>query len=124
MMCCFYSSTMSVILNYLTIMGLATCNLAALPKLTDYRTILVVMNRLSSTGPRNINTKRIDKAYAELHRSLRRQMFRQAGTSSYGNPRRLTLADYTVSFTCIHDTTPLVYEPDRPEQQEAEGFTR
>jgi len=36
----------------------------------------------------------------------------------------LTLADYTVSFTCIHDTTPLVYEPDRPEQQEAGGFTR
>ena len=115
---------MSVILNYLNIMGFATCNIEQRPELTDSRNVLLVMNRLSSTGPRNINTKRIDKAYAELHRSLRRQMFRQAGTSSYGNPRRLTLADYTVSFTCIHDTTPLVYEPDRLEQQEAEGFTR
>ena len=67
---------MPVILNHLTIMGVATCNIAQRPELTDSRTVLLVMNR---TGLRNLNTKRIDDAYAKLHRSLRRQMFRQAG---------------------------------------------
>lgn len=104
---------MPVILNHLTIMGVATCNIAQRPELTDSRTVLLVMNR---TGLRNLNTKRIDDAYAKLHRSLRRQMFRQAGRSAYGSPQRLTMADYTVSFTCIHETTPIVYSPDRPEQ--------
>jgi len=117
---------MSVILNHLSIMGFATCNTEQRPELTDSRNVLLVMNSINSTEPRNLNTKRIDKAYAELHRSLRRQMFRQAGTSSYGNPRRLTLADYTVSFTCIHDTMPIVYDQDvdRPERPEPEDFTR
>ena len=104
---------MLVLQNHLTIMGVATCNVAALPELTASRSIVLV------TEPRNLNTKRIDDTYVALHKSLRRQMFRQAG--GYGTPQRLTIADYTVSFTCIHDTTPYVHETDIDRQ---EDFTR
>jgi hypothetical protein len=120
-MCFFHCIAMSVILNYLTIMGTATCNIAPRPELTDSCNVLLVMNCAHSTDLRNLNTKRIDDAYAKLHRSLRRQMFRQAGRSTYGDPQRLTMADYTVSFTSIHDTTPIVQGPDI-EQPEPERF--
>jgi len=58
------------------------------------------------------DSQRIDTAYTELHRSLRRQMFAQAGASAYGVPQQLTMADYSLSFSCIHDTTPIVFDLD------------
>jgi hypothetical protein len=50
---------MSVILNYVTIMGLATCNVAQRPELTDSSYVLLVMNSINSTELRNLNTKRM-----------------------------------------------------------------
>ena len=109
---------MSVLLNYLTIVGVAKCNIASRPDLTHSTQILLVMNSIESTALRNLNTKRIDDAYVQIHRELRRQMFQQAGGSAYGSPQHLTMADYTISFTCDHDTTPIVHDPDieLPEQ--------
>ena len=114
---------MSLLLNYLTIMGKATCNTATRPELTDSRRVLLVMNSKESTKLRDLNTQRIDTAYTEIHRSLRRQMFAQAGGAASGIPQHLTMADYTLSFSCIHDMTPICFDPDfdLPEQPVAEG---
>jgi hypothetical protein len=103
---------MSVLLNYLTIVGVAKCNIAPRPDLTYSTQILLVMNSIESTALRNLNTKRIDDAYVQIHRELRRQMFKQAGGSAYGSPQHLTMADYTIYFTCHHDPTPIVHDPD------------
>ena len=110
--------SMSVILNYLTIVGVAKCNIAPRPDLTHSTQILLVMNSIQSVDLRNLNTKRIDEAYVRIHRELRRQMFEQAGSSAYGSPQHLTMADYIIYFTCNHDITPIVHGPDieLPEQ--------
>ena len=115
---------MSVLLNYLTIVGVAKCNIAARPDLTHSTQILLVMNSRKSIDLRNLNTKRIDEAFVQIHRELRRQMFEQAGSSAYGSPQHLTMADYTIYFTCDHNTTPIVHDPDieLPEQPVAENL--
>ena len=84
------------------------CSTAIRPPLNASRKILLVMNSMENTEYSNLNTKRIDNAYTEIHRDLRRQMFKQAGGSSYGNPQQLTMADYAISFVCMHDKTPIV----------------
>ena len=115
---------MSVLLNSLTIVGVAKCNIAARPDLTHSTQILLVMNSRKSIDLRNLNTKRIDEAFVQIHRELRRQMFEQAGSSAYGSPQHLTMADYTIYFTCDHNTTPIVHDPDieLPEQPVAEDL--
>ena len=52
-------------------------------------------------------------------------MFAQAGGAANGNPQHLTMADYTLSFSCVHDTTPIFLDPDfdLPEQPVGEGLT-
>ena len=114
---------MSVLLNYLTIVGVAKCNIPPRPDLTHSTQILLVMDSKKSTALMNFNTKRIDDAYIQVHRELRRQMFEQAGSAAYGSPQHLTMADYTISFTCAHDSTPVVHNPDieLPEQPLAEN---
>ena len=101
---------MSVLLNYLTIVGVAACNTTIRPYLTDSRKVLLAMDSYDNMVLKDLNTQRIDNAYTEIHRSLRRQMFEQAGGAAHGNLQRLTMADYTLSFTCTHDTTPIVHD--------------
>ena len=115
---------MSVLLNYLTIVGVAKCNIPPRPDLTHSTQILLVMDSKKSTALMNFNTKRIDEAYVQIHRELRRQMFEQAGSTAYGSPQHLTMADYTIYFTCDHNTTPIVHDPDieLPEQPVAENL--
>ena len=117
---------MSVLLNYLTIVGVAKCNIAARPDLTHSTQILLVMNTIDLRIQEShyLNTKRIDEAYVQIHRELRRQMFEQAGSTAYGSPQHLTMADYTIYFTCDHNTTPIVHDPDieLPEQPVAENL--
>ena len=102
----------AVLLNRLTIVAVATHNAGELPPLADSRTVQLIMNSSMSIDRRNLNTERIDNAYVELHWSLRHQMYTQAGGPAHGTPQRLTLGNYTLSFTCEHDTTPIFYNTD------------
>ena len=99
---------MNLLLNYLLIVGVATCNTAVRPNLRVSRSVLLVMNSEGNTALQDLNTQRIDKAYTEIHRGLGRLMFEQAGGVTHGSPQALTMADYTLSFTCMHDPSPIV----------------
>ena len=98
-----------LLLNRLIIVGVAVCS--GREEVRETRTVLLVMNSDGDTKLKDLNRDRLDKAYTEIHRGLRAKMYEQAGGAASGSPQRLTMEDYTISFTCKQETTPIVYDP-------------
>ncbi len=103
------------LLNRLIIYGIAT---GLGHEIRAERTVLLCMNALSKPNLMQMNTDRLDKAYAEIHKELRKAMAEKSG-GAVTNPgdvngtQRLTMCEFSVVVTCRQDLTPIVYENER-----------
>ncbi len=103
------------LLNRLIISGIATGLGHAIHA---ERSVLLCMNALGKPNLMQMNTDRLDEAYAEIHKELRKAMTERAG-GAVMNPgdvngtQRLTMCEFSVVVTCRQDLTPIVYKNER-----------
>ncbi len=103
---------MAVLLNRLTIHGVAT---GLGHEIHAKRDILLCMNALGKPNMMQMNTDRLDKAHAEIHKELRKEMAKKAN-GAVMNPgdadgiQRLTMCEFSVAVTCKQNTASIVYE--------------
>lgn len=105
---------MAVLLNRLTIIAVAS---GLEHEIKAERTILLCMNALGNPSLMQMNTDRLDKAYAEVHKELRKGMAEKAGGSvinagDKSSRQRLTMCEFTTTVTCKQDTADIVWEDE------------
>lgn len=103
---------MAVLLNRLTITGIAT---GLGHELYAERTILLCMNALGKPNMMQMNTDRLDTAHAEVHKELRKEMANKAGgfvinPGQASGIQKLTMCEYSVTITYKQETASMVYE--------------
>jgi hypothetical protein len=101
-----------ILLNRLIITGIAT---GLEHEIRAEREVLLCMNAMGKPNMMQMNTDRLDKAYSELHKELRKKMAEHAGGGvvNPGDPsgiQRLTMCEFAVTVTCKQNTTPIVYQ--------------
>lgn len=103
---------MAVLLNRFTIIAIAN---GLGHEIHAERTVLLCMNALGNASMMQMNTDRLDKAHAEVHKELRKAMAEKAG-GAVMNPgdvsgiQKLTMCEFNTTVTCKQDTTSIVYE--------------